>query len=887
MSFRVLIVRLSPFPETVKSVTHQFLYGECRRVLPDDDIDFAFFPTETDRKRHTPFCGMKTRLPAKEFNLILIANSFTCELLNLPYLLKLAGIPYTGSERHFSCNSNSSLAENSVSSTDCHTGARSSSTATSSQSACPLIIMGGSNALAAQSVLFSEDDALIDALYFGEGERNVEKIVRALSTSDTPWQTLASLQGTIEGLKVFGAQRFSSTKENSTANSRTIVRKAINNDTSTELLARAEQRLFDSPEATTARLFMAYGCPAFCTFCFEGWEHKPYREVPVSQLLEAAQELRTKTGTDTLEITAYNFNTYSDITPLFRELNKLFFQVNFMSQRADILAAHPELVLYEVSSGKKQYTLGIEGISERMRSYYNKNLSEQTALSCITQLLKQPIREIKLFYIISGLETEDDNADYKQFLSKIAELKETYNNGIRILCSFGLLVRMPFTPLQYEKLLLTKEEWSPVVSMIRETTENAGYEFRLTYPYEEYFLSQTLALYSPLAKICDQNTQPKIERSVNGNYLAPILCDMAEHNYIYNQGVAPEAWNYFCSQYSARYNGESLLSKSFTEQKKDSYHFAFDYLAIKTPSAVLYQRYRNANALFATNESKEIIPSSYETPMCLGAKCTGCGACSSEQRKTLEQHKLIMPNENDRTEIATLTKEKAQAQPVYIEVDVNDSLFKESDTVTTIRAHQETKDAALMRQLFANIPNATSLIMTVRDSLFGSKLFDGKLPRWSGKTMYAVFPFSNKMRSTLYNALVDAGYVVYQQQYIPEIITIELKDPESISQKEITFEQKSLEKTAASLLDNMHMQYTLSRIKSDSSTTNAATMKSNYTITPKCLKKHIVTSCTIESGTIKITGSSKIDLSSISRSGLTALISFISANQSFSDDNAA
>src|SRR5574344_2531294 len=663
MSFRVLIVRLSPFPETVKSVTHQFLYGECRRVLPDNDIDFAFFPTETDRKRHTSFCGMKTKLPATDFNLILIANGFTCELLNLPYLLKLADIPYSGTARH--------------------TGTRSASTATPSQNTYPLIIMGGSNALAAQSVLFSEDDALVYALYFGEGERNIEKIVRTLSTSDTPWQTLASLEGILDRLKVFQHKDSSSTN-----NCTTVIRKAINNDTSTELLAHANQRLFDSPEATTARLFIAYGCPAFCTFCFEGWVHKPYREVPVTQLLEAAKELRAKTGTDTLEITAYNFNTYSDITPLFRELNTLFFQVNFMSQRADILASHPELISYEVSSGKKQYTLGIEGISERMRAYYNKNLSQETALSCITQLLKQPIREIKLFYIISGLETQEDNTDYKQFLAKIASLKETYNNGIRILCSFGLLVRMPFTPLQFEKLLLTKEEWSPVVAMIRSTTESAGYEFRLTYPYEEYFLSQTLALYSPLAKTYAKNDQLNVESSTNGNYLAQILCDMAEHNFIYNQGIAPEAWNYFCTQYAARFNGLSPLDKSFTAEKNENYQFAFSDVDSRTPRAVLYQRYCNAHSYGI---------SSHETPMCLGAKCTGCGSCTQEQRIALEQHKLILPTENDRLEIATLVKEKAQAQPVYIEVEIDDAL---------LHAHQETKDAALMRQLFATIPNA-------------------------------------------------------------------------------------------------------------------------------------------------------------------------------------
>ena len=857
MGFRVLIVRLSPFPETIKSVTHQFLYGECARVLPDKDIDFAFFPTAGDRKKNIPLCGIKSHVPAKEFDLILIANSFTAELLNLPYLLKMAGIPYSSKQR-------------------------------SAQKTSPLIIMGGSNALASQSVLFSDDDALVDALYFGEGERNVEAIVRALSSvSETDntsadihslaYSTLVSLQGKIDGLKVFSSAA-------------SVIHKAINRDTSTELLAHANQRLFDSPEATTARLFIAYGCPAFCTFCFEGWEHKPYREVPVSQLLEAAKEVREKTGADTLEITAYNFNTYSDVTPLFRELNKLFFQVNFMSQRADILAQHPELVPYEVASGKKQYTLGIEGISERMRSYYNKNLSQATALNTITQLLKQPIREIKLFYIISGLETHEDNEDYKQFLKKIAELKTTYNNGIRILCSFGLLVRMPFTPLQFEKLMLTREEWSPVVAMIRESTENAGYEFRLTYPYEEYFLSQTLALHSPYAGTTQQY------------FLAPLLCSMAEHNFIYDQGVAPEAWNYFCSQYASLFNKDILLDNTFVSKKDVSFPFAFPYLDCGTPRSVLYKRYLDAtastvepstsfpgkcpdNSSTATFNSTKNQP--HETPMCLGAKCTGCGSCSPEQRTFLETHTLTLPSADDRAEILAIVKEKAQSQPVYIEVEINDSLLSETNcdsgtnNYSTLRVHQETKDAALLRTIFAKIPDA-SLVMTVRDSLFGSKQFIGKLPYWSGRTIYAVFPFSNKMRSTLYESLATAGYVVHDEPYVPELITYEITENDVASKSTGTINQslhhKQLEKTAASLLDAMHMQYTLSR---------SGSIKSVFSITPKCLKKHVVISCVVESDTIKITGSSKVDLSPIIRGGFSVQISFIPEDQSYPDDNAA
>src|SRR5574344_269473 len=213
--------------------------------------------------------------------------------------------------------------------------------------------------------------------------------------------------------------------------------------------------------------------------------------------------------------------------------------------------------------------------------------------------------------------------------------------------------------------------------MIRQTTESAGYEFRLTYPYEEYFLSQTLALYSPYANSCNNNSDAThsscTDTSPAGQYLAPLLCDMAEHNYIYNQGIVPEAWDFFCKQFAARFNNASPLDKTFTERKDASYHFAFDYLDIRTPHSVLYQRYLNATSS-PSAETTSVDTTSIETPMCLGAKCTGCGSCSPEQRVALEKHTLVMPNETDRIEIAALAKEKAQAQPVYIEVDMNDEL---------------------------------------------------------------------------------------------------------------------------------------------------------------------------------------------------------------------
>src|SRR5574344_685448 len=278
MTFRVLIVRLSPFHDVVKSTTHQFLYGECARILDDDCIDFAFLPGENARKRREPLVSHNQRRPLREFDVILITNSYAVELINLPYLMKCAGIPYRAAER----------------TADPHT---------------PLLIMGGSNALSSQAMMYSEDEALVDAVFFGEGETHVTEMIRALSQvpADKRRAVLASLQGTVTGLRVFGAPR-------------RTVEKAIYAGTNTELLASAKQALFDSPEALTVRLMISYDCPSFCTFCFEGWERKPYREVPVEELIRAARHLKAETGADPLEVTAFNFNTHTDITRIIIEL---------------------------------------------------------------------------------------------------------------------------------------------------------------------------------------------------------------------------------------------------------------------------------------------------------------------------------------------------------------------------------------------------------------------------------------------------------------------------------------------------------------------------------------------------------------------------------------
>jgi len=771
MSFSVLIVRLSQFRDVVKSTTHQFLYGECARVLSDDCIDFAFLPPESARRHHSSLTGTRTHMPAADFDLLLISNSYAVELINLPYMLKVAGIPYSSSERR-------------------------------EKNVKPLIILGGSNALASQAMLFSEDNALADAVYFGEGEENVTAIVKALAEAPDGKRrsTLASLQDTITGLRVFGAPH-------------KIIKKAIYSGTNVELLANAKQALFDSAEAGTVRLMISYDCPSFCTFCFEGWERKPYREVPFSELFKAAKHLKRETGASTLEITAFNFNTHTDVTKIITEMNKIFAQVNFMSQRADILASNNAFASYEIAAGKRQYTLGAEGVSERMRSYFNKNLNEETLLKSMTLLMSQnAVKEIKLFYIITGIETEEDFADFRNFLAKTTELKTQYSSPARILCSFGLLVRMPFTPLRYEKLLLTKDEWQAVVDSIKQTVESAGYEFRLTYPYEEYFLSQALVL--------------------TNNYAAPALVDFAEHDIVYDQTLPDGAWDLFTRHFP--------VTPEFTAEKNADYKFAYSGIDTSTPADFLYARFLDAK-------------SGREMKSCMSGECRGCGSCSPDERRFLLNHKINMPSGQDKTDVASILLEKQRAKPVFIAIDIPENMA---------HSRTETRAAFVMRKLMDEVEKAgtepASLIMTAEDVLFGSGSYACRLPHWYGTTIYAVYPLSGETRPVLSAALNRAGIKTADAASVPAECRITLI-PDRLT------ETAQLEKTAQSLLDSMHLPYILSR-KAD---------YTNLMIAPKALKKHIVDTCSVHNGKIFLTCSMKANFSILEKERLNALTEIV------------
>ncbi len=539
---RILIVRLSPFRDVDRSTSHLVLFAELRRRRPALYIDFAFFPSRGERlilrtasaQKASPeasvcswYYGIASGRAPADFDLILVSNSFGLELINLPYLFSTSAMPMRAGARR-------------------------------RMGGFPLVIAGGSNASAAGPLVFENGDSFVDGFFFGEAEDGFVPLADILIDSTiTPAERLkkATLvpgfwapESAIGEIEPWSVQR--------------------------RLCAGSppplvDQPLLNSEESSTARIQISAGCPGLCSFCFEGWDRKPYRELPLEQVVECARAVKRRTGADTLEVFSFNFNTHASVFALFFELGRIFRRVSFMSQRLDILAETPLLLEAELAAEKRSFTLGVEGVSARMRAFYRKGLSSADIDRLLDRLVNPEVREIKLFYIISGLETGTDIEEFGAFMADLARRKSEKAPGLRVLASAGYLVRIPRTPLQYAPLALDKTLLEDISTGLRAAAAKSGIEFRVASRFDEYCADQILTL--------------------RGEPLAPWLEKIPTHNFVYDGALDHGVWE----SMEAFLKTHNLLDSGFTGEKTETYHPPLPVLA-QDPG--LYNEYLEAKA---------------------------------------------------------------------------------------------------------------------------------------------------------------------------------------------------------------------------------------------------------------------------------------------------
>jgi len=628
----ILLLRLSNIRDTAASSTHRLLADLVCSALPDARVDFAFLPP----KQAPRVSGVVSGTAWSEFDLILVSNSFVQEAVNLPWLLRANGVAAWAAER---------------------------------PEAFPPVILGGSNAFASQCLARPDGQAVPDAIFFGEAELSLPRFLRRWAAAPCgKRERLTQAAAGLDGFWVTGALPAAPV---------------------TQAVARtpppppAALPVLDVETAGTVRLTVASGCAAFCSFCFEGYERKPYREHAAADILGHARRLKAACGARAVELDAFNLNMYAGLGELVGPCARLFDRVSFKSQRADGIAACPAIIDLERAAGKQSFTLGIEGISARMRAFLSKSLSDADLAAALKALLERRVRELKLFFILTAYETPEDLDAFSDLCLRLKSWLGRPNTGPRVVLSFGRLVRMPNTPLAHDRLFLDEAEWRFAVDGVAAACRRAQLECRFATEWPDYLGTQRLAA-------C-------------GHESAEAVVALAEAGLSYHgPWRLPDALRLCAALPSV---AQAAVG-------------AFPFVSRTVSSSFLKDRWEMA---------QRFLDGGY----CLGEACLGCAACASaEERQALtERARTASVTEAAVEAVARIEADKRRLAPCYLRVTLPDACCGHSP---------EWVSAHLMQRLLAQFPELTENLLVVEEALFAAGGNGEKLPVPAGETVLAL-----------------------------------------------------------------------------------------------------------------------------------------------------
>ncbi len=459
--YRILIVRLSTSRDTADSFTHRLLY-QIAAGIGGVFADCAWLPPPEDgalfESHGVPWLtGAVTKRPASDFDCIAFSNSILQELINLPVMLDKSGIS-ADKRKRLEC------------------------------AWVPLIILGGANA-PFTSFLLGEDSP-VDLIFAGEDPDSIIDIFtlcRDAKTAEKPKtgviEALRAIPGIIEPDHPARTARTASVPDRGRQPCNAPVFAGEGN-------------------AGTGFLQISEGCPCFCSFCAESWSRRPYRETEIGTCIAAAKEMKASQGLERIEICSFNFNMHSRFDDLLRNLAELYPSLGLKSQRIDAIGENPGLLDLELAAGKSSFTVGIEGISPRLRSRLQKSLDEAKLRSGLGRILDAPVRELKLFFLATGYEEPEDFDGFRDLLAFISETMRSVRRLPRVIVSMTPLVRFPFTPLETEPAP-DSGELRNIILQCERLTRAKRFEFRTAASLNDFLVSQMIA----------RSTDPRIRKA--------------------------------------------------------------------------------------------------------------------------------------------------------------------------------------------------------------------------------------------------------------------------------------------------------------------------------------------------------------------------------------
>ena len=454
---KVLICRLSSYADVASSITHRMLYWAVRQ-LPGAYVDLAFLPPAGDidllTREQVPWwlAGGCKRSPG-EFDVVAISISVPQEALNLPAVLRHSGIPLGAAQR---------LAD----------------------PALPLVVLGGN---AAGAVPFLHGDVapgaggLVDVVCIGDGIDWLQKFLCAWKSARAQGVAksafLARLAAELPGTYVPSLvhQRAAGTGQVE-AIAAAVAEASLPVAYRTEppeVWSEAYDGAFVpfSAEPLEESLPLSLGCAYRCRFCQTGWQRGVFTVTPPVDLVAAALRLKQHTAAADLNLLAADACSATGLGDVLAALQPLFPRVSIKSLAISSLARDAGLRAWIRQLRKREFSVGVEGVSARLRHLLGKPIDTAGFLTIVRDLAGAGVRQFKLFFILTGLETDRDIRELRTLLTAVSRGAP----GCRVIASFTPLFHAPFTPLQFAPICTVAVT---IAESLETTVRQAGTEFR-------------------------------------------------------------------------------------------------------------------------------------------------------------------------------------------------------------------------------------------------------------------------------------------------------------------------------------------------------------------------------------------------------------------------
>lgn len=608
---KVLVIRLSTYGAVDCSMTHSLLAQILHRGARDRVfVDHCYLPPHKDYdafvKNNIPlWFGATSKRPATDFDLLVVSHSVCMERLNLPRLMKLSGIPLFKPLRM-------------------------------KDEAIPMMVMGGANVFSVEDLYGSldgseEHSCLVDATVVGAGEYSLAQVRDVVLEGKKAGLDKASIlkncHGRVEGFYEPDKYKCSYGPLNSDGSGPTVLKK-IERTVDHVALPIVKAKVRDLDKAPTleegilfytggnggaADIEIARGCPAQCSFCQESWLNKPYMERSLEHIKETAKVARRLQGAQQMNLYSFNWNHYSKIYELVSYLMSEMGTINLISNRLDVQCQDPALASLMKAAGNMNTTVGIEGVSERMRRFLHKTLTEPMIIAGLTYLMEAGFAEVKMFMIVSGYETKEDILEFCTLLRRLNQIRREKGYGTLLRISFMPIFTSAGAPLQFyscESALQIKER---TLDVVVQTCRENKIGFRTGAKRSEIEVSQLL-------EMADRR-------------LAPLVLKASiEDEYIF-YGMVPSGYR---DTWAARLEGMGLNWKMFFREKHLSNVFPWEHIYPGVSKNSLWERYK---------QSLEYSDESYCLSMLRRkGKCTNCGGCPTPKHiKDITRREVNMP----------------------------------------------------------------------------------------------------------------------------------------------------------------------------------------------------------------------------------------------------